>query len=151
MEHFDSSQPGLPELSSQNLELQGALKAYHAAPSPQTREAMLEILKGCFVYVAVRELPEHLRAIGLHVSQEDTRLTTLASTNSQGEMMGLIFSDRAQVLARKPDAESIAMAVPLAARHGLDEGFEGLVIDPAGYWAELTRVETENLARGIAP
>ena len=148
MEKFDSPQHHPLEAAPENLELlENALRAHHAAPAPQTREKLLEILKNCFVYVAVQDLPPHLKGVGTFVLQEDTPLVMLASTSADGKTRKLIFSDRAQVLARQPDADSIAMSAPVAARQALREGLEGLVIDPAGYWVEFTRAETEDLAR----
>ena len=132
-----------------NPELQGALKVHKISPSPQTRQHLLRILQKSIVLVAVQELPPELRGEGPFVLQEDMTIVELTTLNARGERMGLIFSDHAQVQARKKDAPWMSMDATQAATNALRMEAKGLVIDPAGDWIELTLQETKQLAANL--
>lgn len=131
----------------QNLELLTALKAEKTAPSPDNRSRLIEVLRRSTVLIAVRELPSKLQREGPFVVEEDTYVEKLGSTNAQGERVGLIFSHHKQVQARKKGAPWMAQTCQQAAQHSLSEGQNGIVIDPAGDWVELSRAEVEQLAK----
>ena len=130
-----------------NPKLQAALKAHKVAPSPQAREYLLRVLGESIVLVAVQELPEELRGEGPFVLQKDMTIVELTTTNAQGERMGLVFSDHANVQARKKGAPWMSLDAKQAATNVLRMNARGMVVDPAGDWIELTRQELEDLAK----
>ena len=140
-----------PDREPQNAELLAALKIENMAPSPATRANLLRVLSRSTVCVAVRELPPELSGEGPFVLQDDVRFTPLTSTNRQGQTVALVFSDHQHVQARKSGAASIEMTVQQAARNALLNGKEGMIINPAGDWVELTREEVEHLAQTQSP
>lgn len=146
---FDFFRRKEPDATPQNSELLAALKIERMAPSPATRANLLRVLGRSTVCVAVRELPPELSGKGPIVLQEDVPLTFLTSTNREGQPMALVFSDHQQVQARESGAASIVMSATQAASLALRNGNTGMVINPSGDWAELTRAEVEQLASGI--
>ena len=97
--------------------------------------------------VAVQEIPAELRGEGPFVLQKDMTIVELTTLNAQGERMGLISSDHAQVQARKKGAPWMSMDAAQAATNALRMNAQGMVIDPAGDWIELTLEESKNLAK----
>lgn len=143
---FDFFRRKEPDRGPQNAELLAALQIERLAPSPATRANLLRVLGQSTVCVAVRELPPELRGKGPIVLQEDVRLTFLTSTNRDGQSMALAFSDHQQVQARKSGAASIEMSAKQAASNALQNGSEGMVINPSGDWAELSPEEVAQMA-----
>ena len=146
---FDFLRRSAPMPGPTNPELQGALKAHKISPSSQTRQHLLRVLQKSIVLVAVQELPQELRGEGPFVLQKELTIVELTTLNAQGERMGLIFSDHAQVQARKKGAPWMSMDAAQAATNALRMEAKGMVIDPAGDWIELTLEETEQLATNL--
>lgn len=143
---FDFLRRPQPMPGPRNDKLQGALKAHKLSPSPQTREHLLRVLRESIVLVAVQDVPPELRGEGPFVLEKDTLIMELRTTNNKGEAMGLIFSDHAQVQARKKGAPWMSLDASQAAQNALRMEAQGMVIDPTGDWIELTREEVEQLA-----
>ena len=129
-----------------NVDLEAALRAEKRQPSPQTRAHLLHVLSRSIVLIAVRDLPLHLRDIGPGKFEKSTDLDLLGTTNGMGKQVGLIFSNHKNVQARKKNAPWIAIPGKQAANWW--KGAQGLVIDPAGDWIELSREEVKKLANG---
>ena len=142
---FDFLRRAEPTPGPRNLELLAALRAEKTAPCAANRARLLAVLKQSVVLIAVRDLPPHLRNVeGVRLTQA-VDLDQLGSTNAAGEKLGLIFTDHANVQARKEGAPWIAVDATKAAQWWKDAA--GLVINPAGDWVELTRGELEQLGK----
>ena len=146
---FDFLRRAEPMPGPQNLELLAALKAEKTAPSPANRAHLLEVLSQSIVLIAVKDLPPHLRNVGPGPLEEDTYIEKLSTTGKNGELLGIIFSDHANVQARKKGAPWLAISSQQSARWWSDAN--GIIINPAGDWVELTREEVASLATEPIP
>lgn len=141
MEHerqpVDLNQQGNPHLRK-------AITVLNDQPGTESRQAFYEAFVRGPILLGVRDVPENVDE-GVHGIDEDLELEVLTSEGADGPPIILAFTDVEALDERSPNLPYIAIDPVQLLQWVIEEGYGGIVINPAGPWAGIHRDEVELL------
>ena len=129
---------------SDNSIVLAALVKLSDFPSDENRIAFYRSLLQGSLLVAVASLPKEIIDTP-QVLQESLSVNMLTSSGPNGGEVLLAFTDTQALRARVSAGFPLAMPSKQVLEIVLRDGYEGLVINPAGSWAEIPREDVERI------
>ena len=129
---------------SDNPVVLAALAKLSDFPSDENRVAFYRSLLQGSLLVAVASLPKEITDTP-QVLQESLSVNMLTSSGPNGGEVLLAFTDTQALRARVSAGFPLAMPSKQVLEIVLRDGYEGLVINPAGSWAEIPREDIERI------
>ena len=129
---------------SDNPVVLAALAKLSDFPSDENRVAFYRSLLQGSLLVAVASLPKEIIDTP-QVLQESLSVNMLTSSGPNGGEVLLAFTDTQALRARVSTGFPLAMPSKQVLEIVLRDGYEGLIINPAGSWAEIPREDVERI------
>lgn len=122
----------------------GLVEAIAMAPNEPTRKRFYNAFLKSNLLMAFLEAPEEIAVDeeGRTVEGVPAKLLTATGPNGQGQVM-VAFSDMEALLARNQDvvALTVVAAADIVQQVMATDDFDGVIVNPAGPWAGLSRKE----------
>jgi len=136
------------ESGSHDPGIRKAVEQVSSHPSDRTRQALYQHLRQGTLLVAVESLPAGIGTSPQTLTQ-DMPVTMLTSTGPDGGVVLLAFTDEAALHQRIPACPYLALPARQVLDIVLRDGYAGLVINPAGRWADVPRADIQRIVDGV--
>lgn len=127
-----------------NPRLRKAIVEFNHHPTDKNRRVMYEAFIKGPIFLGVRNIPEELGSPQLDDGL-DVQIEILTSDSDEGPPVILAFSDMEALHSRCPDTPFIIVEPVKLLQWVIEEGYDGIVLNPAGPWAGIHRDEVEVL------
>jgi hypothetical protein len=128
-----------------NKPLREALERFAVEPGPETQGNFFRSALQGVMLVAVNDLPGD-EDEGFEVSKEDLRVQVRTTLAPDGTTALIAFTDTDALRAHYPEGAAIVvLEAPEALTWALESGFGGVIINPAGPWAGIPKLELERM------